>query len=1109
MDWLLCAKFGAFFVLMVALQCSCEWHIKVNHGKDENGKIMWEPLQLKRQKREWIIPPVNIREEEDNRYRNPIAKVHSDAAIKTNIRYTVSGPGVDMYPFGVFLINPRTGDLNVTGVTVDREQISIFFLVVRAISNNGADLEKPLELRVRVLDINDNPPIFMQSVFVGSIAERSRANTLVMVMNATDADEQGTINSQIAYKIISQSPAEPPMFIMNKVTGQVFTMTNFLDREQQSSYSIMVGGSDLNGGAGGLSGQCGGNIQILDVNDNFPTLEFDSYSVQIIENMVGLTNLRIRAFDLDEMYTDNWIAEFNIVSGNEGGWFVMETDTQTNEGILRVVKALDYEAMQSLNLGFVVTNRAAFHTSVISEFQAKVTSISIQVQNEREGPSFVPSTQYVQIPSGLSGEALYAYILATMRASDVDTGGPATNIRYVMGLDVENWLIIDSITGEIRIVREMTRESSNVVNGTYTAEILAINDDVPARTATATIVLNVPATNNNCPVITNEVRQVCVDNMRVAVQAFDNDSAPYGAPFTFTITNNPDQMAWSTQRIDDTSVALVGSPGTVPRNVTLQISVRDNGNLSCPAPWPVRLQICECTTGGVCDATKMASKSVSLGPAAIGLLILGFLVLLLALLLLPFCLCGSAAKSAFVPVADGYDGACRPWETEGAKPEDVDMTSMLINSGAPGYSDLYTTNNMIGVGTGAAIAAGAGAAVAGGIAGASGVRESSVYGERTIMGEGTGLGNMLETAGRSGESNIDGSLGVALPSHYKEGGTLNMAYIENYFAEKADAYANEDESRPANDCLLIYDNEGIGSPAGSIGCCSFIADDLEEDYLDTLGPKFKTLAEICVGKEIDPVLSGEEPRVSANVPLVETDTTVRYTDTSNLIAYGGPPVPVVNSSYVAESSYTSSSLQPARPIPDNLIPGNVVVTETYTTSGTSMNPATHQPNIVVTERVVGPASGVQGGFPEIPDGSNVIVTERVMRPVSGVHDILDFPDLSDSSNVVLRERVIGPSNSRLSNSFNIPEFGDGQNVVVTERLIQPASSARGGSFGFPHDVSAGQNVIVTEKTVRSGTGMTNQLLSTEPLLTQSIGSTSPSLTRSKVTKYSKVQYTKQ
>lgn len=53
--------------------------------------------------------------------------------------------------------------------------------------------------------------------------------------------------------------------------------------------------------------------------------------------------LRIKAVDLDLIHTDNWLAVFEFVSGNEAGFFSITTDTKTNEGIImiRKVKELD------------------------------------------------------------------------------------------------------------------------------------------------------------------------------------------------------------------------------------------------------------------------------------------------------------------------------------------------------------------------------------------------------------------------------------------------------------------------------------------------------------------------------------------------------------------------------------------------------------------------------------------------------------------------------------------------------------------------------------------------------------------------------------------------
>lgn len=48
--------------------------------------------------------------------------------------------------------------------------------------------------------------------------------------------------------------------------------------------------------------------------------------------------MRIKALDKDLKNTDNWLAVFDIVRGNEDELFTIETDPKTNEGILKLVK---------------------------------------------------------------------------------------------------------------------------------------------------------------------------------------------------------------------------------------------------------------------------------------------------------------------------------------------------------------------------------------------------------------------------------------------------------------------------------------------------------------------------------------------------------------------------------------------------------------------------------------------------------------------------------------------------------------------------------------------------------------------------------------------------
>lgn len=62
------------------------------------------------------------------------------------------------------------------------------------------------------------------------------------------------------------------------------------------------------------------------------------YSASIEENCLNSELIRLKAIDLDEEGTDNWLAKYFILSGNDGNWFDIQTDPRTNEGILKVIK---------------------------------------------------------------------------------------------------------------------------------------------------------------------------------------------------------------------------------------------------------------------------------------------------------------------------------------------------------------------------------------------------------------------------------------------------------------------------------------------------------------------------------------------------------------------------------------------------------------------------------------------------------------------------------------------------------------------------------------------------------------------------------------------------
>lgn len=322
--------------------------------------------------------------------------------------------------------------------------------------------------------------------------------------------------------------------------------------------------------------------------------------------------------------------------------------------------------------------------------------------------------------------------------------------------------------------------------------------------------------------------------------------------------------------------------------------------------------------------------------------------------------------------------------------------------------------------------------------------------------------------------------------------------------------------------MLIYDIEGVGSPAGSVGCCSFIGEDLDESFLDTLGPKFKKLADISLGKEID-----SYPDSDPSWPPQSTEPMCpQHTEP---LGSGHPPISphFGTTTVISENAYHSGpGVQHPVPIPDPLGYGNVTVRESYTTSGT-LKPSVHfhdnqqASNVVVTERVVGPISGADlHGMLEIPDlrdGTNVIVTERVIAPGSSLPTSLTIPNPRETSNVVVTERVIQPTSGMIGNLSMTPELSSAQNVIVTERVVSGAGmSGIAGTAELGGVGGIGSSGLVSTTMGAAGTGLNmggtatigHMRSSSDHHFSQTVGSASPSMARSRITKYNTVQYSK-
>ncbi|XP_024654439.2 desmoglein-2.1 isoform X1 [Maylandia zebra] len=585
-------------------------------------------------KRRMCIFPQILMENRDYTNLDYIDKVYSEYE---NVTYSLTGVGADKYPFNVFVSDPHTGDIRLTQV-LDREFIPYYYLTLVIKFANGTIAEERDWYRYRIADENDNAPVFGQ-IKPGEVDELSPEGSFVMKVTATDADEPWSLRSVISYTIINQNPPDD-MFYINRDDGSIFVKKPLLEREKCGQYILTVRGQDLKGLPEGNTGTGNVTINIRDVNNNLPTLEKEQYEGSIEGNIQGVEVMRIQAEDLDLKATDNWKAVFNIVRGNEGGYFSIKTDPNTNKGILMLDKPVDYENVKNFVLGLTVRNKAPpFSGGSFWQWggEYKIYPIKINVKNQPEGPHFDPKVKAIAI-SKKDTSFNITDVVASNPAIDQDTGELAENVRYAKGSDPDNWLTIDPETAEIKLNRIPDRESPYLVNGTYFAKVLCITKETPAKTATGTIAIQLENFNDHCPIVTSDIKTMCTTENSVIVNANNEDAYPNGPPFKFEIIPENTKGKWHMENLNDTAAILRVQNFMWPGIYEVELVIKDQQGKACPEPQRVWVRVCTCEDGVVCgkwDGNNQPVKRVQLGPASIGIMVV--LPLLCFFLFLIFC----------------------------------------------------------------------------------------------------------------------------------------------------------------------------------------------------------------------------------------------------------------------------------------------------------------------------------------------------------------------------------------------------------------------------------------------------------------------------------------
>ncbi|XP_033480831.1 protocadherin-17 isoform X4 [Epinephelus fuscoguttatus] len=417
---------------------------------------------------------------------------------------------------------------------LDREERSHHTLILSATDGGEYPRSGTMQINVKVIDSNDNSPVFDQPSYVVEIPENSPPGKVLIDLNATDPDEGN--NGQVVYSFSGYAPERiRELFSIDSRTG-VIKIQGEIDYEESPVIEIDVQAKDL--GPNPIPGHCKVTVKVLDRNDNWPSIGFVSVRQGAISEAAppGTVIALVRVTDKDS--GRNGQLQCRVLGNvpfkleeNYDNFYTVVTD-----------RPLDREVQDEYNVTIVAKDNGIPPLNSTKSFTVKILDENDNV------PRFTKSVYLLQIPeNNIPGE-----YLGSVLAHDPDLGQNGT-VYYsiinsnVSGGDVNTYVNVNAANGAIYAVRSFNYEQIKY----FDFKVLARDAGSPHLESNATVRISVLDVNDNIPVIvlplllndTAEIhvpRNVGVGYIVTTVRAVDNDYGESGR-LTYEISDGNEE----------------------------------------------------------------------------------------------------------------------------------------------------------------------------------------------------------------------------------------------------------------------------------------------------------------------------------------------------------------------------------------------------------------------------------------------------------------------------------------------------------------------------------------------------------------------------------------
>ncbi|XP_021474169.2 protocadherin alpha-C2 isoform X3 [Oncorhynchus mykiss] len=365
---------------------------------------------------------------------------------------------------------------------LDRELAPYHQLILTAADGGTPAKTGSALINVRVLDTNDNVPVFDSSVYKVKLLENSPKDTLVIKLNATDHDE-GT-NGEVYYSFSSYTPERVrQMFSMDSSTGEI-RVRSIVDYEETNSYEMYIQAMDK--GPGAVAAHCKVVVEVVDVNDNVPEIVLSSLSSPVREDARADTVVALISVT-DRDSGANKQVNLEIPPG-----LPFKIKSFRNYYTLVTSAFLDRETTAAYNVTLSATDGG---TPPLSSQK----TIQVDVADVNDNPPRFEQTSYTVYVTENNAPGAS---LCTVKAQDSDVNENA-RITYTVlndnnhGIPVTSYVSVKADTGEAYALRAFDYESLRE----FHFQVKAQDGGIPPLSRVATVYIYIMDQNDHIPEI--------------------------------------------------------------------------------------------------------------------------------------------------------------------------------------------------------------------------------------------------------------------------------------------------------------------------------------------------------------------------------------------------------------------------------------------------------------------------------------------------------------------------------------------------------------------------------------------------------------------------------